>query len=158
MYSCLSLISSACSLHSNPGRKYLYSSSIFNRLYAGHSRRPGVVLHEDSSQILYGGICDIVSFRRCRWFSSKIPEPDIGIWCRSRHGDRQARVCIFSPLFSSLDRECRCTTSCLLCHLSSAYPEFAILFQFLISLDFSSHYMHMYRSALVHSHAFPEFY
>jgi CDP-diacylglycerol--inositol 3-phosphatidyltransferase len=39
----------------------------------------------------------------------------------------------------------RCTTSCLLCYLSSAYPQYAILFQFLIALDFSSHYMHMYR-------------
>lgn len=39
----------------------------------------------------------------------------------------------------------RCTTSCLLCYLSSAYPNYAIFFQFLIALDFSSHYMHMYR-------------
>jgi phosphatidylglycerophosphate synthase len=43
----------------------------------------------------------------------------------------------------------RCTTSCLLCYLSSVYPDYAILFQFLIALDFSSHYMHMYR--LVHA-------
>ncbi|KAG6854631.1 hypothetical protein C0991_004233 [Blastosporella zonata] len=40
----------------------------------------------------------------------------------------------------------RCTTSCLLCYLASAYPDVAILFQFLIALDFSSHYMHMYSS------------
>ncbi|GAA5966116.1 hypothetical protein JCM21900_004940 [Sporobolomyces salmonicolor] len=40
----------------------------------------------------------------------------------------------------------RCTTSCLLCFLASAYPDFALLFQFLISLDFSSHYIHMYAS------------
>ncbi|KAF7322928.1 AAA domain-containing protein [Mycena chlorophos] len=40
----------------------------------------------------------------------------------------------------------RCTTSCLLCYLSSAYPDYAILFQALIALDFSSHYMHMYSS------------
>ncbi|KAJ3735425.1 phosphatidylinositol synthase [Lentinula guzmanii] len=39
----------------------------------------------------------------------------------------------------------RCTTSCLLCYLAIAYPTWAILFQFLIALDFSSHYMHMYR-------------
>ena len=38
-----------------------------------------------------------------------------------------------------------CTTSCLLCYLSAAYPDYSILFQFLIALDFSSHYMHMYR-------------
>ncbi|GAA5992397.1 hypothetical protein JCM11641_002730 [Rhodosporidiobolus odoratus] len=40
----------------------------------------------------------------------------------------------------------RCMTSCLLCFLASAYPSLAILFQFLISLDFSSHYIHMYAS------------
>jgi len=38
----------------------------------------------------------------------------------------------------------RCTTSCLLCYLSAVYPAYAILFQFLIALDFSSHFMHMY--------------
>ena len=38
----------------------------------------------------------------------------------------------------------RCTTSCLLCFLSSAYPPWALLFQGLIALDFASHYMHMY--------------
>ncbi|KAI0748242.1 phosphatidylinositol synthase [Daedaleopsis nitida] len=42
----------------------------------------------------------------------------------------------------------RCTTSCLLCYLTSAYPEWALAFQFLITLDFSSHYMHM-NSSLV---------
>ncbi|BGO97469.1 CDP-diacylglycerol--inositol 3-phosphatidyltransferase [Rhodotorula toruloides] len=40
----------------------------------------------------------------------------------------------------------RCMTSCLLCFLASAYPRAALLFQFLISLDFSSHYIHMYAS------------
>lgn len=44
--------------------------------------------------------------------------------------------------------ECRCTTSCLLCYLSIAYPNYAIGFQFLIALDFSSHYMHMYRQVI----------
>ena len=38
-----------------------------------------------------------------------------------------------------------CTTTCLLCYLTSAYPEWALAFQFLITLDFSSHYMHMNR-------------
>ncbi|KAI1328049.1 CDP-diacylglycerol-inositol 3-phosphatidyltransferase-like protein PIS [Xylariaceae sp. FL0255] len=38
----------------------------------------------------------------------------------------------------------RCTTSCLLVFLSSAFPRWAIVFQGLISLDFASHYMHMY--------------
>jgi len=45
----------------------------------------------------------------------------------------------------------RCTTACLLCFLSSAYPKFATLFQFLITLDFSSHYMHMYSSLVTGS-------
>ncbi|CDH54351.1 phosphatidylinositol synthase [Lichtheimia corymbifera JMRC:FSU:9682] len=40
----------------------------------------------------------------------------------------------------------RSTTTCLLCFLSLKYPAWTILFQFLISLDFSSHYMHMYSS------------
>ncbi|RUP52367.1 hypothetical protein BC936DRAFT_145607 [Jimgerdemannia flammicorona] len=40
----------------------------------------------------------------------------------------------------------RCTTTCLLCFLASVYPTYAVLFQFLISLDISSHYMHMYSS------------
>lgn len=43
-------------------------------------------------------------------------------------------------------RGTRCTTSCLLCFLSSAYPKWALMFQFLIALDFSSHYIHMYSS------------
>ncbi|TEB31244.1 CDP-diacylglycerol-inositol 3-phosphatidyltransferase [Coprinellus micaceus] len=45
----------------------------------------------------------------------------------------------------------RCTTSCLLCYLASAYPPYAIIFQFLIALDFSSHYMHMYSSLVTGS-------
>ncbi|KAJ6596830.1 CDP-diacylglycerol-inositol 3-phosphatidyltransferase [Mycena vulgaris] len=45
----------------------------------------------------------------------------------------------------------RCTTSCLLCYLSSAYPDYALCFQFLIALDFSSHYMHMYSSLVTGS-------
>ncbi|WVO14671.1 hypothetical protein L204_102308 [Cryptococcus depauperatus] len=40
----------------------------------------------------------------------------------------------------------RCTTACLLCFLSSIYQPYAMLFMFLIALDFSSHYMHMYSS------------
>ena len=39
-----------------------------------------------------------------------------------------------------------CTTSCLLCFLTAAYPRAAIIFQGLITLDFSSHYIHMYAS------------
>ncbi|CAG8698609.1 11480_t:CDS:2, partial [Ambispora leptoticha] len=40
----------------------------------------------------------------------------------------------------------RSTTSCLLCFLASIYPSWAIVFQLLIALDLSSHYMHMYSS------------
>lgn len=43
----------------------------------------------------------------------------------------------------------RCTTSCLLVFLSSAFPRWAIVFQGLIALDFSSHYMHMYATLVV---------
>ncbi|KAJ5535870.1 hypothetical protein N7513_009056 [Penicillium frequentans] len=38
----------------------------------------------------------------------------------------------------------RCTTSCLLVFLGSAWPRWAIVFQGLICLDLASHYMHMY--------------
>ena len=38
----------------------------------------------------------------------------------------------------------RCTTSCLLVFLAIAQPAYAPIFQVLISLDFASHYMHMY--------------
>ncbi|KAK9461913.1 CDP-alcohol phosphatidyltransferase-domain-containing protein [Lipomyces oligophaga] len=38
----------------------------------------------------------------------------------------------------------RCTTSCLICFLCSTYPNWAIFYQILVSLDLASHYMHMY--------------
>lgn len=38
----------------------------------------------------------------------------------------------------------RCTTTCLMVFLASAFPRFSIVFQALISLDLASHYMHMY--------------
>lgn len=38
----------------------------------------------------------------------------------------------------------RCTTTCLLVFLASAFPRWSIVFQGLISLDLASHYMHMY--------------
>jgi CDP-diacylglycerol--inositol 3-phosphatidyltransferase len=38
----------------------------------------------------------------------------------------------------------RCTTTCLLVFLASAFPRWSIIFQGLISLDLASHYMHMY--------------
>ncbi|KAJ3385634.1 CDP-diacylglycerol-inositol 3-phosphatidyltransferase [Lobulomyces angularis] len=45
----------------------------------------------------------------------------------------------------------RSTTTCLLVHLAIQNPNYALVFQLLISLDFSSHYMHMY--AQIHSGA-----
>ncbi|KAE8344597.1 hypothetical protein BDV24DRAFT_148852 [Aspergillus arachidicola] len=38
----------------------------------------------------------------------------------------------------------RCTTTCLLVFLASAFPRWSIVYQGLISLDYSSHYIHMY--------------
>lgn len=38
----------------------------------------------------------------------------------------------------------RCTTTCLLVFLATAFPRWSIVFQALISLDYSSHYIHMY--------------
>jgi phosphatidylglycerophosphate synthase len=38
----------------------------------------------------------------------------------------------------------RCTTTCLLVFLASAFPRWSIVFQGLISLDLASHYIHMY--------------
>ncbi|SCV00968.1 LANO_0F09450g1_1 [Lachancea nothofagi CBS 11611] len=38
----------------------------------------------------------------------------------------------------------RSTTSSLICYLCVVFPKYAPLFQLLISLDLSSHYMHMY--------------
>lgn len=40
----------------------------------------------------------------------------------------------------------RSTTSSLICFLGVMYPRWCVLFQILISLDLSSHYMHMYAS------------
>ncbi|ODN77172.1 hypothetical protein L202_05697 [Cryptococcus amylolentus CBS 6039] len=40
----------------------------------------------------------------------------------------------------------RCTTACLLCFLASVYPAYSLVFMGLITLDFSSHYIHMYSS------------
>ncbi|VDB82807.1 unnamed protein product [Peniophora sp. CBMAI 1063] len=45
----------------------------------------------------------------------------------------------------------RCATACLLCYLASVYPDWALGFQFLIALDFASHYMHMYSSLVTGS-------
>lgn len=46
----------------------------------------------------------------------------------------------------------RCTTSCLLVFLASAFPRWSIIFQGLISLDLASHYMHMYATLTMGEH------
>lgn len=45
----------------------------------------------------------------------------------------------------------RCTTACLTCFLSKTYNDYFLVFAFLITLDFSSHYMHMYSSLVTGS-------
>lgn len=40
----------------------------------------------------------------------------------------------------------RSTTSGLMCFLCMAYPQYAVIFQTLLAIDISSHYMHMYSS------------
>ncbi|CCE63032.1 hypothetical protein TPHA_0D03985 [Tetrapisispora phaffii CBS 4417] len=42
----------------------------------------------------------------------------------------------------------RSTTSSLLCFLSILYPKYCIIFQILLSLDLSSHYIHMYSTLI----------
>lgn len=59
--------------------------------------------------------------------------------------------CVTCYFFSTASRHTdlclsRCTTSCLLCFLTAEYPDYKILFQLLIALDFSSHYIHMFAS------------
>lgn len=46
----------------------------------------------------------------------------------------------------------RCTTACLLVFLSSAWPRWSLLFQGLISLDFASHYIHMFATLTMAGH------
>lgn len=43
----------------------------------------------------------------------------------------------------------RCATSCLLVFLAIAYPRWSIVFQGLISLDFASHFMHVYATSVM---------
>jgi len=43
----------------------------------------------------------------------------------------------------------RCTTACLLVFLATAKPAYSAIFQGLISLDFASHYMHMYATLVM---------
>ena len=42
----------------------------------------------------------------------------------------------------------RCATSCLMMNLAHLYPKSSVVFQFLLALDFSSHYIHMYSSLM----------
>ncbi|XP_046840721.1 CDP-diacylglycerol--inositol 3-phosphatidyltransferase-like [Xenia sp. Carnegie-2017] len=42
----------------------------------------------------------------------------------------------------------RCASACLILMLSNFYPTYRVVFQFLISLDISSHWLHMYSSLI----------
>ena len=42
----------------------------------------------------------------------------------------------------------RCTTACLMLTLTHLLPSYTLIFQILLSLDISSHYMHMYSSMM----------
>ena len=50
-----------------------------------------------------------------------------------------------SFLFQCINPFPRCVTTCLMVMLSEFFPSYRIVFQFLISLDISSHWLHMYR-------------
>jgi hypothetical protein len=41
-------------------------------------------------------------------------------------------------------RDCRCSTAGLLVVLSHLYPEYMLVFLYLLILDFASHWYHMY--------------
>ena len=43
----------------------------------------------------------------------------------------------------------RCATTCLLVFLATAKPAYSMIFQGLISLDFASHYLHMYATLVM---------
>jgi len=71
------------------------------------------------------------------------------VWGSTRHDNGQVRpVRHLDPSLRVFSDARRCTTAGLLCYLSTAYPSYALLFQGLLSLDFSSHYVHMYRWAI----------
>lgn len=118
------------------------------RIYPYNPRRSFNALYEDSSQGLYCIVWSLLFVGCIRWYGGSCLQTNIQIWRSLGHGHGQA--CYSAQFFINqtdrTDTLCRCTTACLLCFLSSAYPDYATVFQFLITLDFSSHYMHMYRS------------
>jgi CDP-diacylglycerol--inositol 3-phosphatidyltransferase len=95
----------------------------------------------------FGAVLDMVTDRSAaslEWWRSTMPSLAIGprrraAPCRSdgAEADCGARLPPPAPV--------RCSTACLLCFLAIANPSYALVFQFLIALDFASHYMHMYR-------------
>jgi CDP-diacylglycerol--inositol 3-phosphatidyltransferase len=132
------------------GKRYFVipssACSNFNRIYSCDSCGAVDTLYENPPENVHPVVWHILPFGRSGWSSRPSTGPDLQVWCRSRHGHGSVsfvRVCVTGRL-STLVRQ-RCTTACLLCYLSSAYTDWALLFQFLITLDFSSHYMHMYR-------------
>lgn len=126
------------------------------RLYASHFGWIVAAFHELPSKILHSCIRHIVFTRRCGRASCQSVGSNIKIWGCFRYGHRQVCCWLTWLLWYELclTSTWRCTTSCLLCYLSSVYPDYAILFQFLIALDFSSHYMHMYRWELARFYSY----
>ncbi|CAO3594563.1 unnamed protein product [Absidia cylindrospora] len=90
-------------------------------------------IHPKACVILYSVSCllDAVDGNAARYFNQ----------C-SRFG----AVLDMDPSHYNGDLFHKCTTTCLLCFLSLRNQDWTIVFQFLISLDFASHYMHMYSS------------
>ncbi|KAL4786702.1 CDP-alcohol phosphatidyltransferase-domain-containing protein [Aspergillus varians] len=62
----------------------------------------------------------------------------------ARHLDQSTRFGAVLDMITD-----RCTTTCLLVFLASAFPRWSIIFQGLISLDYSSHCTHMYATLVM---------
>lgn len=62
----------------------------------------------------------------------------------ARHFDQSTRFGAVLDMITD-----RCTTSCMLVFLATAFPRFSIVFQGLISLDFASHYVHMFSTLVM---------
>lgn len=142
MSSCSCRTSSVSASLRNDGIRLTISG---NRLFEDYSRGGVADVHEHSSQVLHGRLRHLLSPRRGRWHGRSRSRPNEQVWRRPRHGHRPVRQLYPSVLHTVLTYcDPSCTTSCLLCFLASAYTQWALLFQFLITLDFSSHYIHMY--------------
>jgi hypothetical protein len=130
-----------------------------SRVHSSDPSRARHALHELPPEVFDRRVLHLTTFGCRRRTRSKVSRPGVKVRRSSGYGHRS--VCGASPPDSTtlllrililpiltvwiLGVVNRATTSCLLCYLSSVYPQHALVFQFLIALDFSSHYMHMYR-------------